>query len=104
MAPNIASEAEIQQKYYAESAHKYNEMHTQEGGEHYFALSLLVATIEHFGIESILDLGSGTGRAVAYIKRKCPQIKIVGIEPVKSCVRLAIRMEFQETSLSKAMR
>jgi SAM-dependent methyltransferase len=83
MAPNIASEAEIQQKYYAESAHKYNEMHTQEGGEHYFALSLLVATIEHFGIESILDLGSGTGRAVAYIKRKCPQIKIVGIEPVK---------------------
>jgi SAM-dependent methyltransferase len=43
----------------------------------------LVATIDHFGIESILDIGSGTGRAVAYVKKKCPGIKIIGIEPVK---------------------
>jgi SAM-dependent methyltransferase len=83
MPSDTASDAEIQQKYYAESAHEYNEMHDGERGEHYFALSLMVATIDYFGIESILDLGSGTGRAVAYVKKKCPGIKIIGIEPVK---------------------
>ncbi len=83
MPSNMASDAEIQQRYYAESAHKYNEMHDDEDGEHYFALSLLVATVDFFGIESILDLGSGTGRAVAYVKKNRPGIKIVGIEPVK---------------------
>lgn len=58
-------------------------MHDGEEGEHYFALSLLVAMVNFFGIRSILDLGSGTGRAVAYVKRNCPGIKIVGIEPVR---------------------
>ena len=83
MAVNVASEVEIQQRYYAESAHKYSEMHDQDDDGHYLALLLLVATIDYFGIKSILDVGSGTGRAVSYVKKKCPGIKIVGIEPVK---------------------
>jgi SAM-dependent methyltransferase len=83
MPSNMLSDAEIQQRYYAESAHKYNEWHDVEKSEHYFALSILAANIEYFGIRSILDLGSGTGRAVAYLKRSCPGLKIVGIEPVK---------------------
>jgi SAM-dependent methyltransferase len=83
MSVNVAAEVEIQQRYYAESAHKYSEMHDQDDDGHYLALLLLVATIDYFGIESILDVGSGTGRAVSYVKKKCPGIKIVGIEPVK---------------------
>jgi ubiquinone/menaquinone biosynthesis C-methylase UbiE len=83
MPSKTISEAEIQREYYAESAHKYSEMHDQEKDDHYFALTLLVATLEYFGIESILDIGSGTGRAVEYVKKKCPGIRIIGIEPVK---------------------
>jgi ubiquinone/menaquinone biosynthesis C-methylase UbiE len=83
MPSKVTAEAEIQQRYYAESAHKYSEMHDQDRDGHYLALALLVATIDYFGIESILDIGSGTGRAVTYVKKKCPGIKIIGLEPVK---------------------
>lgn len=83
MPTNAASEVEIQQRYYAESSEKYNEMHVDQKGEHDFALGLLAATIDHLEIKSILDLGSGTGRAVSYLKQKCPGLKVVGIEPVK---------------------
>lgn len=91
MPSDMASEVEIQQKYYAESAHKYNEMHDGEEGEHYFALAMLVAMVNFFGIESILDLGSGTGRAIAYVKMNCPGVKIVGIEPVKELREIGYR-------------
>ena len=91
MPSDMASEVEIQQKYYAESAHKYNEMHDGEEGEHYFALAMLVAMVNFFGIESILDLGSGTGRAIAYVKMNCPGVKIVGVEPVKELREIGYR-------------
>lgn len=83
MPANMASEAEIQRRYYAESGHKYNQMHVDEKGEHEFALGLLAATVDHLEVKSILDLGSGTGRALAYLKQKCPGLKVVGLEPVK---------------------
>ena len=83
MPSKTTSEAEIQQEYYAESAHRYNEMHGRQKDEHYLALALLMATVDYFEIESILDIGSGTGRAVGYVKEKCPGMKIVGIESVK---------------------
>jgi ubiquinone/menaquinone biosynthesis C-methylase UbiE len=83
MPSKATTDVEIQQKYYAESAHIYNEMHDQEKGEHYIALGLLAAMIDYFGIRSILDIGSGTGRAVAHLKKNCPGVRIVGVEPVK---------------------
>ena len=62
MPSKVTAEAEIQQRYYAESAHKYSEMHDQDRDGHYLALALLVATIDYFGIESILDIGSANHR------------------------------------------
>jgi ubiquinone/menaquinone biosynthesis C-methylase UbiE len=99
MPSKTTSEAEIQQKYYAENAHKYSEMHDQEKDEHYFALALLVATIDYFGIESILDIGSGTGRAVAYLKKKCPGVKVIGIEPVEELRRIGYRNGLSQEEL-----
>lgn len=83
MQGNSVSEAEMQRRYYAESSQRYNEMHVDEKGEHEFALALLAATIDHLEVRSILDLGSGTGRALLYLKQKCPGLKVVGLEPVK---------------------
>jgi len=76
-------EAELQQKYYSETAHKYNKMHVQEGDEHFFALSFMAGMLEYLGVRTILDIGSGTGRALSYIKARHPGVGIVGIEPVK---------------------
>jgi SAM-dependent methyltransferase len=57
-------------------------MHLHEKDAHYFALSLMAAAVDYYDIGSILDIGSGTGRAVAYVKAKFPGIRIVGVEPV----------------------
>jgi ubiquinone/menaquinone biosynthesis C-methylase UbiE len=99
MPSKTTSEAEIQQKYYAEGAHKYSEMHVQEKDEHYLALALLVATIDYFEIGSILDIGSGTGRAVSYVKQKCPGIKIIGIEPVEELRRIGYQNGLSQEEL-----
>lgn len=79
---NLTTEADIQQRYYAETAKKYNALHVHQEDVHFFALSILLATIDHFNFESVLDIGSGTGRALAHIKEKRPEIIIKGIEPV----------------------
>lgn len=76
-------EIEKQKIYYSDTAARYDSMHNNKGDEHYFALSLMLAQIDSLKIQSILDIGSGTGRAIRYIKQHRPDIRIVGIEPVK---------------------
>jgi len=83
MNPNIHNEMQMQQRYYSETANQYNLMHLDKKGEHFFALCFMVAALEHLEIKSILDVGSGTGRALSYVKKIRPDVKIVGIEPVK---------------------
>ena len=61
MPSDMASEVEIQQKYYAESAHKYNEMHDGEEGEHYFALAMLVAMVNFLALNRFLTSARGRG-------------------------------------------
>jgi ubiquinone/menaquinone biosynthesis C-methylase UbiE len=74
MSSTSRSEVEIQRNYYAETAHRYNEMHVYEKDEHYFALSFMIAVLDYLEIKSILDIGSGTGMTVSYVKEKCPDI------------------------------
>ncbi len=76
-------EIEIQRRYYKDTAEQYSNMHIQADDEHYFALSLLSAMLEHYELNSVLDIGSGTGRAISYLIKKQPSLNIVGIEPSK---------------------
>jgi ubiquinone/menaquinone biosynthesis C-methylase UbiE len=70
-----------QRDYYQATARRYDSMH-MEDKEHTYALSILVALIKQLGISSVLDVGSGTGRAVLAIKDAgtCA----IGIEPVQA--------------------
>lgn len=77
------SEAEKQREYYRRTAGDYEAMHLAEGDEHYVALAFLSAMITHHGFKSVLDVGSGTGRALAYLKSRHPDVRFVGVEPVK---------------------
>jgi ubiquinone/menaquinone biosynthesis C-methylase UbiE len=72
---------ETQRAYYAETSHKYDEIHKHERDEHGFAFAYMAAMIEFFGFGSVLDIGSGTGFALLKLKEKMPQIRAVGIEP-----------------------
>lgn len=73
----------MQQEYYSKSAGQYDSMHVNEQDEHFFALSFMVAMLDYLKVRSVLDVGSGTGRAIRYIKKHRPDIRIVGVEPVK---------------------
>jgi SAM-dependent methyltransferase len=79
------SEVEIQRRYYQETAVNYNHMHVDGNDtEHYFALSMLVGIIDYLAIGSILDIGSGTGRAIAHLKKMRPDLLVRGVEPVRA--------------------
>lgn len=76
-------EIEKQRRYYASTASKYEAMHINEKDEHSFALAFLMASLDYLDVKSILDIGSGTGRAISYIKERRPDLHVIGIEPVK---------------------
>jgi ubiquinone/menaquinone biosynthesis C-methylase UbiE len=99
MSSDIPAEVEIQRNYYAETAHQYNEMHVHEKDEHYFALSFMVAVLDYFEIRSILDIGSATGRVIAYIKDKHLGVRIVGVEPVKELREIGYRQGISKEEL-----
>ena len=78
---NSSHEIELQRDYYARTAKVYEDLHVQEDDEHFFALAWLASLIRHYGFRSVLDVGSGTGRGLIYLKTMFPDLKVVGIEP-----------------------
>lgn len=70
-----------QREYYAKTAHQYDELHVADDDEHGFALAFMLSAMEHLGIESVLDVGSGTGRALLKIRDRMPHVRILGVEP-----------------------
>ncbi len=83
MEEPLDRDVEIQRQYYRETANQYNQMHVHEKDEHYFSLSFLLSSLDYIEGKSVLDIGSGTGRALKYIKNRRPDVYLVGVEPVK---------------------
>lgn len=93
-------EIERQRAYYAETARRYNEMHVHGGdNEHNFSLAFMVSTLDYLGVKSVLDIGSGTGRTLIYLREKRPDIRVVGIEPVKELREIGYKNGISETAL-----
>lgn len=78
----MSIEAETQKKYYQKTAENYDRMHLYKDREHLLALHLLAGYIEFYKIRSVLDVGAGTGRTVAWLKERFPDLIVRGIEPV----------------------
>ena len=74
-------EVDAQRAFFANRASSYDAS-VEEEFEHIFALSWLVSMMDHFQWSSLLDVGSGTGRALAVVRAKRPSTRLVGIEPV----------------------
>jgi ubiquinone/menaquinone biosynthesis C-methylase UbiE len=75
------SAIEIQRRYYAETADQYDSIHGRDNIEHSFALQFMISACRYLGVRSILDVGSGTGRALLEIKAATQNISVVGVEP-----------------------
>ena len=71
-----------QQNYYAETASVYDSMHVLPGDEHFIALEYATALLHVLRAKSVLDIGSGTGRAIRFLRQRCPDLQVEGIEPV----------------------
>ncbi len=70
----------LQRAYYASTAASYDDAHI-EAAEHRLGLQIMLAAIRHYAFRSVLDVGSGTGRAVMFVKNEAPALRVVGIEP-----------------------
>jgi ubiquinone/menaquinone biosynthesis C-methylase UbiE len=71
-----------QRDYYAETASAYESMHVQPGDEHFIALEYVTALLDVVRAKSVLDVGSGTGRAIRFLRQRRPDLRIEGVEPV----------------------
>lgn len=85
MKKSVSEDVLLQRQYYTATAAQYDGLHldVDEQDEHFFALAFLVSVLDYFQIRSVLDIGSGTGRAISYLKKKMPELKVVGVEPVQ---------------------
>lgn len=81
MARGAAAQQALQREYYSRTAGTYDEVHNSRVDEHQFALAFMRSAIDLFGIRSVLDIGSGTGRALQVLKESCPHLRVVGVEP-----------------------
>jgi ubiquinone/menaquinone biosynthesis C-methylase UbiE len=79
----VSSEHNEQQEYYLRTAEHYDAMHVRQVDEHGKALSVFMGLAEVFGqVNSVLDVGAGTGRAIERLKARWPSAQVIGIEPV----------------------
>lgn len=92
-------EIEAQKRYYIETAAQYDEKHVNEKVPHTMALAWLTGTIDYLEVKSILDVGSGTGRAISHLKKHRPGIRIVGVEPVEELRKIAYSKGILEEEL-----
>jgi ubiquinone/menaquinone biosynthesis C-methylase UbiE len=81
--------AEQLDSYYTATIDAYEDWHVQEGDEHYTALRYLAAYFPLLGIESVLDVGTGTGRALRWLADRHPEIRAVGVDPVPAMLDVA---------------
>lgn len=79
---------EKQRNYYSRTAGSYDDSHHGQRGEHDVALDHIVAHAIANRVRSVLDVGAGTGRQVADLKRRLPGVRVVGLEPVKALVEV----------------
>lgn len=91
------SEILLQRAYYERTATQYNDMHGT--GDHDLACEIMAGFCHHHGVGSILDIGSGTGRALLRLGQRLPDCDIRGIEPVAALREVAYANGVQKEQL-----
>jgi ubiquinone/menaquinone biosynthesis C-methylase UbiE len=77
-----------QASYYTDTASTYDSVHVSSGDEHAIALSHVIHLMRIHGVQQILDIGAGTGRAVeGFLKAG---FDVSGIEPVQALIDQAV--------------
>lgn len=93
---NMNSESELdpviqQREYYTKTAKDYDNMRRGDEWALRFAEFLLLSIIDYIQARTLLEVGAGTGRTLAFLKSRCPKIRLVGIEPVTALREVAFQ-------------
>ena len=79
-----------QTEYYNQTASLYDQMHGGDRDiEHIRALDYSWPILENLGIQSVLDVGCGTGRSLQWIHTCAPHLELSGVEPSPELLTLA---------------
>src|SRR5271167_4200473 len=79
-----------QTEYYNQTASHYDQMHGGDRDiEHIRALHYSWPIIENLGIQSVLDVGCGTGRSLQWVQARAPDLRLSGVEPSPELLTLA---------------
>jgi ubiquinone/menaquinone biosynthesis C-methylase UbiE len=81
---------EIQRRYYTETATRYDTMHKNESADEPVHRSLILSILRPLGIQSLLDVGSATGRGLQDIAQSLPGTLVCGVEPVRALVQQGV--------------
>jgi ubiquinone/menaquinone biosynthesis C-methylase UbiE len=68
-------------EYYNQTSDSYESNHVCSNDEHFNALEYSFPLIESLNINSILDVGCGTGRALKWVQQRISDITLIGIDP-----------------------
>jgi ubiquinone/menaquinone biosynthesis C-methylase UbiE len=85
---------ELLKNYYKKTAHSYDLLQVHDKDEHHVALLFLAGYLLNSDVSSILDVGTGTGRALVFLKKHFHDFEYKGIELVP---------ELREIALSKGL-
>ena len=96
----MSHEVEAQREYYVKTAKDYDALHVNQVDEHAKALGAFVGLAAMLGpVESVLDVGAGTGRGLQRLKAGWPGARVIGIEPVEALRREGYRKGLSQTEL-----
>jgi SAM-dependent methyltransferase len=66
-------------------------MHVSAGDEHLVAAKYMSYLLDDLGVTSLLDVGTGTGRAIKFLLPRHPNVRLAGIEPVQALIDEAVK-------------
>jgi SAM-dependent methyltransferase len=92
-------EISLQRQFYQHEAEHYDDAYLHECAEHYVALDWLSSLIRRLEVKTLLDVGTGTGRALRYLMTELPELKALGVEPVEALRQVAIRNGVPQNSI-----
>ena len=96
------NEVDKQRKYYQQTAESYDSMFTFDpNDEHFIASAILSGLLDHYCVESLLDVGCGTGRSLQYLGERHPNLALAGVEPVAELRNIARQKSLDSTDLFK---
>ena len=86
-----------QRRYYAETAASYDATHVHSDDEHALALRYAIALMRLHGVKTVLDVGTGTGRALKALSAE--GFRVTGLEPAAELIAAGISSGVDPSSI-----